>query len=99
MFARLAALTIALTIFCAPAQAQDANQSFAAFTAELWPDAQAKGITRANFDLALKGVTPDPRVIAATKRQPEYGKPVGAYVNDAVSRGRIVNGQRKAAEW
>ena len=99
MFARLAALTIALTIFCAPAQAQDANQSFAAFTAELWPAAQAKGITRANFDLAMKGVTPDPRVIAATKRQPEYGKPVGAYVNDAVSSGRIARGERKAKEW
>jgi membrane-bound lytic murein transglycosylase B len=71
----------------------------AAFEAALWPDAQAKGITRATFDLALKGVTPDPRVIAATKRQPEYGKPVGAYVNDIVSRSRITNGQRKAKEW
>ena len=67
--------------------------------AALWPDAQAKGITRANFDLALQGVTPDPRVIAATKRQPEYGKPVGAYVNDAVSAGRIKRGQAKANEW
>ena len=38
-------------------------------------------------------------MIAATKRQPEYGKPVGAYVNDIASRGRIANGQRKAKEW
>ena len=67
--------------------------------AELWPDAQAKGITRANFDLALNGVTPDPRVIAATKRQPEYGKPVGAYINDIVSAGRITRGTAKAKEW
>jgi len=96
MFRRFAVLTILLALG-APARAQD--QSFAAFEAELWPDAQAKGITRATFDLALKGVTPDARVIAATKRQPEYGKPVGAYVNDTVSRGRIANGQRKAAEW
>ena len=44
-------------------------------------------------------MTPDQRVIAATKRQPEYGKPVGAYVNDIASRGRIANGQRKAKEW
>src|SRR5476651_1589177 len=99
MFARFAALTISLMIFCAPAHAQEANQSFAAFVSELWPDAQAKGITRANFDLALKGVTPDPRVIAATKRQPEYGKPVGNYINDAVSLRRIANGQKKAVEW
>src|SRR5450631_478228 len=96
-FRRFAVLTVVLGLCCAPARAQE--QSFAAFAAELWPDAQAKGITRANFDLALQSVTPDPRVIAATKRQPEYGKPVGAYVNDAVSSGRIARGERKAKEW
>jgi membrane-bound lytic murein transglycosylase B len=97
MFTRFAALTIALAFLGAPAHAQE--QSFAAFQAALWPDAQAKGITRATFDLALQGVTPDSRVIAATKRQPEYGKPVGAYVNDIVSQGRITRGQAKAKEW
>jgi lytic murein transglycosylase len=96
-FYRITVLVFACAFCCAPARAQE--QSFAAFVSELWPDAQAKGITRATFDLALKGVTPDQRVIAATKRQPEYGKPVGAYVNDIVSRGRIANGQKKAAEW
>ena len=59
----------------------DFKAPFAAFTAELWTDAQTKGITRPTFDLALKGVTLDQRVIAATQRQPEYGKPVGDYVN------------------
>jgi lytic murein transglycosylase len=85
----------------APVQAQEKSQeaNFAAFVAELWPDAQAKGITRANFDTAMRGVTPDPRVIAATKRQPEYGKPVGAYVNDIVSLGRIKRGGDKAREY
>ena len=75
------------------------EQSFAAFTAELWNDAQAKGITRPIFDLALKGVTPDQRVIAATQRQPEYGKPVGDYVNAIVSNRRIADAQLKAREW
>jgi peptidoglycan lytic transglycosylase B len=83
----------------APARAQEPTQSFTAFEAELWPDAQAKGITRAIFDLALKGVTPDPKVIAATKRQPEYGKPVGDYVNSIVSSGNISVGRRKEVEW
>jgi len=90
-------LVLAFAALGAPARAQ--QQSFAAFVAALWPDAQAKGITRATFDSALTGVTPDPRVIAATKRQPEYGKPVGAYVNDIASRSRIANGLRKAKEW
>jgi lytic murein transglycosylase len=96
-FHRIAAATFAFALCLAPALGQE--QSFAAFVNELWPDAQAKGIKRFTFDLALRGVTPDPRVIAATKRQPEYGKPVGSYVNDIVSRGRIANGQKKAAEW
>jgi len=97
MFARLAAMILALVFLAAPAIAQE--ESFAAFQAELWPDAQAKGITRATFDLAMRGVTPDTRVIAATKRQPEYGKPVGAYINDIVSIGRIKRGDAKAQEW
>lgn len=74
-------------------------QSFAQFAAKLWPDAQAKGVTRATFDLAIKGLTPDQRVIAATRRQPEYGKPFGAYVDAVASRGRIARGQRKMKEW
>jgi len=89
--------SVIFALVCAPLRAQE--PSFAAFEGALWPDAQAKGVTRATFDLALNGVTPNPRVIAAAKRQPEYGKPVGAYVNDIASRGRIANGQRKEKEW
>jgi lytic murein transglycosylase len=93
----LAVLAALLLVQAVPARAQD--QSFAAFTAELWTDTQAKAITRATFDTALKGVTPDQRVIAATKRQPEYGKPVGDYVSAIVSNRRIADAQLKAREW
>lgn len=89
-------LLLALT--CAPlAYAQD--QPFAAFVRDLWPDAQAKGITRATFDKAMEGVTPDSRVVAATKRQPEYGKPVGDYINALASPRRVQNGLAKAQEF
>lgn len=96
-FRWLATFAVLLAGFCEPAQAQD--QSFAAFVARLWPDAQAKGVTRVNFDLALRGVTPDKRVIAAIKRQPEYGKPFGAYVNAIANRRRIADGKLKARQW
>jgi membrane-bound lytic murein transglycosylase B len=89
----------AVFLFLQGTQAYAQEQSFAAFTAELWTDAQAKGISRATFDAALRGVTPDERVIAATKRQPEYGKPVGDYVNAIVSNRRIADAQLKAREW
>jgi membrane-bound lytic murein transglycosylase B len=93
----LVAIVVLLIFQSLPSRAQE--QSFATFVAELWTDAQAKGITRANFDVALKGVTPDQRVIAATQRQPEYGKPVGDYVNAIVSNRRIADAQLKAREW
>jgi membrane-bound lytic murein transglycosylase B len=73
--------------------------NFDAFLAELWPDAQSSAITRATFDQAFVGLTPDARVIAATRRQPEYGKPAGAYVNSVASQARIAAGQRKALQW
>ena len=73
MLIRLAALTIALTIFCAPARAQDANQSFAAFTAELWRDAQAKEmvVKKAIYDV-LQDVEEVERIFLIVKQQREY---------------------------
>ena len=49
----------------APAQAPSA---FTAFLQELWPDARAKGVTRATFDMAFAGITPDPRIMPITQR-------------------------------
>jgi membrane-bound lytic murein transglycosylase B len=72
---------------------------FEQFLAELWKDAQAKGVTRDVFNKAFTGVTPDPRVIATTKRQPEYNKPAGRYVNDIASPQRVADGLRKELEW
>ncbi len=92
-----AVLVILIVLVGAPVHAQDRN--FAGFVKELWPDAQAKGISRATFDRAMQGVTPNPRVIEATKRQPEYGKPVGDYINALASPGRVKRGQAKEKEW
>ena len=98
MFTRLyLAVAVILTVLAAPSRGQE--QPVSAFLAELWPDAHAKGINRATFDTAMKGFAPDQRVIAATRRQPEYGKPVGDYVNAIVSKRRIADAQLKGREW
>ena len=73
--------------------------NFDAFLQELWPDAEARGVKRSTFELAFAGLSPDPRVILATRRQPEYGKPVGAYVGSLASKGRIEAGIRQAKRW
>ena len=69
------------------------------FLDALWTDASKRGITRATFDRALGGFTPDARIIAATRREPEYGKPVGQYVDAIASKSRIAEGTAKAAHW
>src|SRR5437899_632520 len=92
-FAFLAILAMPCGALVAGALAQDnppaPNPDFDAFLQELWPQAQAKGVTRATFDQAFAGIAPDPRVMALTRSQPEYGKPVGAYVNMMASPTRI----------
>ena len=44
-------------------------------------------------------MTPDPRVIATTKKQPEYDKPAGLYVNQIASPANAKQGLQKEAEW
>ena len=85
-----------VAVACAQAPAAP---PFATFLADLWPDAQAKGVSRKTFDAALAGVTADPRVVSLTQRQPEYGKPFGDYVAMLASASRVKTGQAKAREW
>ncbi|MEX0752098.1 MAG: lytic murein transglycosylase [Xanthobacteraceae bacterium] len=100
MFLRkLSTFAAILILGVAAARAQPKAADFPVFLEQLWADAKAQGITRATFDRAFAGVTPDPRVIAATKRQPEYIKPAGAYVNSIASAGRTATGIRKEKEW
>jgi lytic murein transglycosylase len=80
-------------------QPRQKGPGFDAFLRTLWPLAKAQGISRATFDAAFAGLTPDARVLRATQRQPEFGKPVGAYVHSIVSTANIATGRRKAAEW
>ena len=72
---------------------------FSAFVASLWPDAQRAGISRQVFDTALAGVTPDPKVVALTKKQSEFSKPIWDYVGGSVSAARIARAQQMSAHY
>ncbi len=73
--------------------------AFDSFLAALRADATARGIAPATFNAAFAGVAPDPGVIAAMHREPEYGKPISAYLASLVSPARIATGLRKSAQW
>src|SRR5579872_6689959 len=93
-----AVLTLALIIAIQGVRAE-ADTSFAAFLDKLRPDAVKRGINRTTFDAAFARLAPDPNVLAAMRREPEYGKPMGAYLAGLVSASRIGIGMRKSAQW
>lgn len=79
----------------APGPADKAD--FAAFLAALRPEAEARGVSRATFAAAFADATaPDPAILARTRRQGEFGRPVWDYLVGAVSAGRIARGQARA---
>jgi membrane-bound lytic murein transglycosylase B len=71
--------------------AADKNQ---ACVETLWPASKAAGVTRATFDRAFQGFTPDPEVVEMANYQPEYVKPIGEYIDRVVSDKRIATGKQ-----
>ena len=87
-----AALLLALVLLAGPARAQDGD--FAGFVASLRSDAAARGISQKTFDAAFADLRgPDPDVVARTRRQGEFSRPVWDYLVGAVSGARIARGQ------
>ena len=76
----------------------EAAQTFGQWIERFWPTARAAGIKRETYDLAFKGMTPDPKVIEAANFQPEYKKPIGEYVDRVVSDKRVTGGKQKLEE-
>ena len=66
---------------------------------EVWPEAEARGITRPIFLAAFANISPDPQVLALTKTQPEYTKPVGRYLGSRVAPEMISSGRRQVTNW
>ena len=88
-----------LAALAGPARAAAEAGTFPAFVRSLWPEAHAHGVSRATFDAAFLGVSPDPAVIEKTRSQAEFRKTVGAYLETAVSDKRIALGREKYAAF
>jgi lytic murein transglycosylase len=79
--------------------AGEASPSFQAFVEGLWPEAQARGVSRATFDNAFRGVAPDPKIAALTRKQSEFVRPVWHYIAGATAPGTVAKGQAAARQW
>ncbi len=82
-----------------PAPQPPSPAALAAFVAGLKPAAATRGVSSDTFDAAFAGMTPDPSVAALTRRQPELGKPTGAYLAGAVTPARVAQGRALLAQW
>ncbi|UJJ30905.1 lytic murein transglycosylase [Halopseudomonas maritima] len=92
-------LTPAVVAPTAPATASvetpQQPQTFSAWQADFRREALSKGIDADLFDRAFSGVTPDPDVIRADRSQPEFSRPVWAYLDGALSNLRVAGGKRR----
>ena len=80
-------------------QPEAPSPEFARYLESLWPKAQARGVSRATFDFAFRGVTPDPKIAAVTGKQSEFVQPIWGYLESAVSGVRIQRGGEAARQW
>jgi len=57
--------------------------------------ARKGGARRADYARELEGLTPDPTVIRLDRNQPEFSKPAGVYVQNAVTPVRIAQAKQR----
>ena len=73
---------------------------FAAWLADFRVRAAAAGLPPDFLTLELAGLAPDPTAVAQDARQPEFSKPVSAYLAVAVSDGQVSAGRaHRQAAW
>lgn len=53
------------------------------------------GARRAQYERELAGLTPDPTVIRLDRNQPEFSRPAGAYIQNAVTATRIAQARQR----
>jgi len=75
------------------ATASSATADFDSCLAEIRAGASQKGVSRATLDRVLDGLTPDPTVIDAMEKQPEFSTPIWDYLAFLVDDQRIADGR------
>ncbi|MFS8036901.1 lytic murein transglycosylase [Xanthobacter sp. AM11] len=70
-----------------------AQANFPACIAGMWPLAQAKGVSRRTFDRYTARLEPQMKIMDYLDSQPEFSKPIGAYVNMLVTDWRVKKGR------
>ncbi|MGG7566529.1 lytic murein transglycosylase [Rhodovulum sp. DZ06] len=80
-----------------PMNPAEMERSFAAWRADFRARALAQGVSAALFDQAFANVRPNTRVMELDAFQPEFVRPIWAYLDSAVSDTRVTTGREKRA--
>jgi lytic murein transglycosylase len=64
----------------------------------LWPQAARRGVSRRTFDALTRGLQPDMKIMELLDKQPEFTRPVWAYLDDLVNESRIAMGRTAIAQ-
>ncbi|MFG1416758.1 lytic murein transglycosylase [Xanthobacter sp. V0B-10] len=76
-----------------------AQANFPACIAATWPLAQSKGVSRRTFERYTSALEPDMKIMDFLDSQPEFSKPIGAYVTMLVSDWRVKKGKEILARY
>jgi membrane-bound lytic murein transglycosylase B len=76
-----------------------AAANFPNCVAGLWPDAERRGISRATFEQATRGLTPDLRIMDLLDQQPEFTKAFWDYLDILVTDARIQRGRELLQQY
>jgi lytic murein transglycosylase len=68
---------------------------FDAWAQEFYGRALQAGVSKETLDRELAGLAPDPRVASLDSRQPEFSKPISAYIQGVVTQDRALIGQQR----
>ncbi len=88
-----------VSIPIAPARPSTGDPRFDAFLALARTDAATQGIRAEVFDQATAGIAPIASIAAMNLNQPEFSKPVWAYLDSAVSKRRVADAQVMLARY
>jgi lytic murein transglycosylase len=76
-----------------------AAANFRSCLANLWPQAERRGVSRAVFDANVANLTPDLRIMDLLDSQPEFTKSFWDYLDILVNDERIQNGRAILAKY
>jgi len=91
--------SVSIPIAPLPGRPSSGDPKFDAFLEQARITALGQGITAATFDSATAGLRPIASIAAMNANQPEFSKPVWAYLDSAVSARRVKDAQLMLARY